>query len=299
MNYKVGTRGSRLALVQTDIVINKLKKANPSDNFEKIIFKTSGDKDQKRDLELIGEKGVFADTIEAALQEGQIDFAVHSMKDMPSKSLEGLTFAKAWEREDARDVLILRDNFKSLDDLPHGAVIGTCSKRRDFQLRQIRNDLKTTLIRGNIDTRIKKLHDGYSNGVKIDGIIIAAAGIKRLGRSDEITKYFTVDEIIPSPAQGTLCIELRKDNADLLGKCNTLYDPNNDIVTSIEREFLLKIGATCHEPIGAYAEIYDGKIMFRAIYGSPDGSKLAKVKIVDDKDKIVDRAIKEITEKLK
>lgn len=299
MDYKVGTRGSKLALIQTDIVVGRLKKANPNDNFEIKIYKTSGDKDQKSDLELIGEKGVFADTVESALQNGEIDFAVHSMKDMPSKPLEGLTFAKAWEREDARDVLILRDNIKCLDDLPHGAVIATCSKRRDFQLKQLRPDIKTTLIRGNIDTRLKKLSDGYSNGVKIDGIIIAAAGIKRLGRSDEITQYFTVDEIIPSPAQGTLCIEVKKGNTDLLSKINALSDCNNDIVTNIERDFLLKIGATCHEPIGAYAQIVGDKICFRAIYGNNDGSKLAKVKVIENKENVVDVAIEKITEKLK
>lgn len=299
MNYKVGTRGSKLALIQTDIVISKLKKANPNDNFEKIVYKTSGDRDQKNDLELIGENGVFADTIETALQNGKIDFAVHSMKDMPSKPLEGLTFAKAWEREDARDVLILRENFKSLDDLPSGAVIGTCSKRRDFQLRSLRSDLKTTLIRGNIDTRLKKLKDGYSNGVKIDGIIIAAAGIKRLGREDEITQYFSVDEMIPSPAQGTLCIELKEENTKLLEKINALSNYDNDTVTSVEREFLQKIGATCHEPIGAYAQIAGGKICLRAIYGNSDGSKLAKIKITQSKDRVADAAVKEITERLK
>lgn len=299
MNYKVGTRGSKLALIQTEIVTGKLKKANPNDNFEIIIYKTSGDRDQKSDLESIGEKGVFADTIESALQSGKIDLAVHSMKDMPSKPLEGLTFAKAWEREDARDVLILRDEFKCLADLPSGAVIGTCSKRRDFQLRQLRPDLKTTLIRGNIDTRLKKLADGYSNGVKIDGIIIAAAGIKRLGRENEITQYFTADEIIPSPAQGTLCIEVKEGNTELLEKINALSDCENDVVTSVEREFLLKIGATCHEPIGAYAQIVGGKICLRAIYGNDDGSRLAKVKITESPDKVVDIAIKEILERLK
>lgn len=299
MNYRVGTRGSQLALVQTNIVINRLKKANPDDNFEIIIYKTSGDKDRKSDLELLGGRGVFADAIENALINNEIDFAVHSMKDMPSKPLAGLTFAKAWEREDARDILILRDNVKSLYDLPYGAVIGTCSKRRDFQLKQMRPDIKTTLIRGNIDTRIKKLQDGYSAGVKIDGIIIAAAGIKRLGRENEITQYFSVDEIIPSPAQGTLCIELREGNIDLLNKIDALHDYNNNIVTSVEREFLLKIGATCHEPIGAYAEIEGDDVCLRAIYGNDDGSKLAKVKITANKKEVVDLAIKEITEKLK
>ena len=149
MRYLIGTRGSKLALVQTDYVIDKLKRAYPDDDFKAVIIKTTGDLEQKKSLDKIGSKGIFV----------KIHMAVHSMKDMPDEPVAGLTFAKAWKREDPRDVLVLK-NAASLDELPHGAVIGTGSKRRKYQLLKLRPDLKVVGIRGNIDTRLRKLYDG-------------------------------------------------------------------------------------------------------------------------------------------
>ena len=246
MRYLIGTRGSKLALVQTDYVIDKLKRAYPDDDFKAVIIKTTGDLEQKKALDKIGSKGIFVKEIEDELLSGKIHMAVHSMKDMPDEPAAGLTFAKAWKREDPRDVLVLK-NAASLDELPHGAVIGTGSKRRKYQLLKLRPDLKVVGIRGNIDTRLRKLYDGeiiYEevsdntvnnneiadekqnkyNEYRLDGIILAAAGIKRIGRDSEITQYFSEDDMIPAPAQGTLALELRADNAKLMAKLDALSD---------------------------------------------------------------------------
>lgn len=297
MKYKVGTRGSALAVVQTNIVLDRLKSAYPEDEYEIVIFKTTGDREQSKSIELLGGKGAFTDTIENALLCGEIDFAVHSMKDMPAKLPDGLIFARAWEREDARDVLILRD-CKSLDELPAGSVIASCSKRRNIQLKMLRPDIEITGIRGNIDTRLKRLEEGSYNCVKIDGIILAAAGIKRLGREKEITQYFSTDEMIPSPAQGTLGIELRAESISLLNKLNTFSSKENELCTSIERAFLKQICADCHEPVGAYAEIKNEMVTFRAIYATQEG-RLARVKLTDSiKADIVAQAVKEVKRQL-
>ena len=240
MRYLIGTRGSKLARVQTDYVIDKLKRAYPDDDFKAVIIKTTGDLEQKKSLDKIGSKGIFVKEIEDELLSGKIHMAVHSMKDMPDEPAAGLTFAKAWKREDPRDVLVLK-NAASLDELPHGAVIGTGSKRRKYQLLKLRPDLKVVGIRGNIDTRLRKLYDSeiiYEevadntvnnneianekqnkyNEYRLDGIVLAAAGIKRIGRDSEITQYFSEDDMIPAPAQGTLALELRADNARADGK---------------------------------------------------------------------------------
>ncbi|MBQ9229025.1 MAG: hydroxymethylbilane synthase [Eubacterium sp.] len=297
MNYKVGTRGSALALVQTKLVTDRLQSAYPEDTFETVILQTTGDRNQQQSIELLGGKGVFTDTLEAAILSGAIDFAVHSMKDMPAALPKGLTFAKAWEREDARDVLILRDH-RSLVALPEGAVIASCSQRRTLQLNALRPDLRITAIRGNIDTRLRRLAEGSCNGVPIDGIILAAAGIKRLGRDGEITQYFSVDEMIPSPGQGTLAIELRSDNKALLRKLNVFCDPTNVLCTALERDFLAQIGASCHEPVGAYAVQENGAVTFRAIYGTEDG-RLARIRFTESKpENIVPKAVKEIKRQL-
>ena len=181
MRYRVGTRGSKLALVQTKQVIEKLKTTFPEDEFDVVIIKTTGDMDQKSRLDQIESKGIFVKEIEEELLEEKIHLAVHSMKDMPDTPSDGLIFAKAWKREDPRDVLILREAV-TVDDLPKGAVIGTGSKRRKYQLLKIRPDLNIVGIRGNVDTRIRKMKEE-----EMDGIVLAAAGINRLGREQEIT----------------------------------------------------------------------------------------------------------------
>lgn len=309
MRYLIGTRGSNLAFVQTDYVIDKLKKAYPDDDFEAVIIKTTGDIEQKKALDKIGSKGIFVKEIEDELLSGKIHMAVHSMKDMPDEPAAGLTFAKAWKREDPRDVLVLK-NAASLDELPQGAVIGTGSKRRKYQLLKLRPDLKVVGIRGNIDTRLRKLYDGE---IMLDGIVLAAAGIKRIGREAEITQYFSEDEMIPAPAQGTLALELRADNAELMQKLDALSDEETDLCANVERDFLKQIGGNCHLPVAAYCDIVSVKdssndiskssrLRLLAMFGSEDGNSLARTEQVwdmtTDRNDIVERAVNDIRYKL-
>lgn len=316
MRYYVGTRGSKLALVQTNYVIDRLKEAYPEDEFESVVIKTTGDIQADRQLDKIGSKGIFVKEIEEELADGRIQMAVHSLKDMPEEPEAGLTFAKAWKREDSRDVLVLK-NAKTLDELPQGAVIGTGSKRRKYQLLKLRPDLKVVGIRGNIDTRLRKLYEGEpvcegeaalsagaektvddtakdelgTNRLILDGIVIAAAGIRRIGRAEEISQYMSVDEIIPAPAQGTLALELRADNTELLAKLNALADEDTDRCVQMERAFLKQIGGDCHTPVAAYCDINDrGELELRAMYGSEDGSQLASTRVTEADDDVAECA---------
>ncbi len=292
MHYVIGTRGSKLALIQAENVKSKLESVYKDDTFEIKVIQTTGDKNPERALESIGTKGIFTEEIESQLLSGSIALAVHSMKDMPGEINENLTFAKAWDREDARDVLIL-NGAKALDELRHGAVIGTGSKRRAFQLKKLRPDINIVNIRGNVDTRIKKLHDPKEG---LDGIIIAAAGIKRLKREDEITAYLSCDMMIPAPAQGILAIEIRKDNTELLDKLNYFSNEEADTAVRLERQFLKEIGGDCHYPIGAY---YDGTGMFYALFGKEDGSKIASVKRNVNADDNIEELIQDVVRQIK
>ena len=275
MKIKVGTRGSALALAQTRFVIERLEKAYPQDTFEIVVIRTTGDREQKKALDQIGSKGIFTTEIEQALMAGEIQMAVHSMKDMPGEIAEGLTFAKAWKREDPRDVLILREA-ASLAELPRGAVIATGSKRRQYQLQALRPDLRFVGIRGNVDTRIKRLHSGLDDGTPIDGIVLAAAGLIRLGREKEITEYLSPEEMIPAPCQGILALELRADNLGLKEKLDALSDEQTSRQQTVEREFLAACGGDCHLPIGAYLDA-DGGLLY-TLLGNEDGSILNRKK---------------------
>ena len=299
MDIKIGTRGSKLALAQANYVLDSLKSSFPDNNYEIVVIKTTGDLDQNRPLDAIGSKGIFTDEIEDALLSGRIQLAVHSMKDMPDTLKEGLVFAEPWDREDARDVLIL-NQYKSLADLPQGAKIATGSKRRSYQLLALRPDLNLYPIRGNIDTRIRKLREGLADGTKLDGIVLAAAGLKRLGLSNEISEYFNVDDMIPAPAQGTLAIELKSDNYELLDMVNSLSDSTIRDITFLERGFLKKIGGDCHLPIGAYASVTDEGYELRALFGTEDGSKLARTKQagIAANEELIDRAVADIKQQL-
>lgn len=299
MIIKVGTRGSKLALAQTNYVIDKLKEHYPEHEYQAVVIKTTGDLDLNRPLDAIGSKGIFVDEIEKALLSGEIQMAVHSMKDMPSVLAEGLIFAKAWEREDPRDVLILK-NAKSLKDLKNGANIATGSKRRSFQLLQLRPDLNICPIRGNIDSRLRKLEEGLSDGTELDGIVLAAAGLRRLGLSEHITEYLDADAVVPAPAQGTLAIELAEKDIELLDMVNSLSDKKTEEAVFLERGFLKAIGGDCHVPVGAYAEAGDDGYTLIALFGNEDGSRLAKT-VVTGKEAsfdLIEKAVNEINSRL-
>ena len=209
MKYIIGSRGSRLALIQTKYVQEKLAKAYPEHTFEIQIIKTKGDKIQNKPLDKIGGKGLFVKEIEEKIISGEIHMGVHSMKDMPSTPAKGLVFTKVWKREDPRDVLILR-TAKHLSELREDAVIATGSKRRAFQLLKLRPDLQIINIRGNVDTRLRKMEEQ-----QLDGIVLAAAGLKRLGMEDVITQYLAPEDMISAPAQGALALEVREDQKEL------------------------------------------------------------------------------------
>lgn len=266
MNYKIGTRGSKLAMIQAELVRERLQKAYPEDTFEICVIRTKGDRLKDVPLGQIDGKGIFVTEIEEQIQKDVIQLGVHSMKDMPAHPAKGLVFAKAWEREDPRDALILR-SVHTLSELPKGAVIGTGSKRRAFQLLAIRGDLQIVDIRGNVDTRLRKMQEQ-----KLDGIVLAAAGLKRLGMEEVITRYLEVEEMIPAPAQGILAIELRADSKRLLDMLNALADEETEKMAMAEREFLKATGGGCHCPVGAYCErTKDGNLRLRAMSGDESG----------------------------
>lgn len=263
----VGTRGSKLALTQTKGIVTQLNHHYPDIECDIKIIQTKGDLFQNTALEKIGDKGLFVKEIEEQLLTGEIDLAIHSMKDMPSTSPLGLMFTKAPKREDSRDVLVLKGAFKSLADLPIRATIGTGSKRRKFQLLKLRPDLNVVPIRGNVDTRLAKIESE-----NLDGIVLAAAGLHRLGYHDKITEYLSTDEVIPAPAQGALALQIRENDTWLADKLQALEDQKAQLEIQIERGFLEGINGTCHEPIGAKATIVGEEFTLMGLYGDSVGN---------------------------
>ena len=260
----IGTRGSQLALWQTSFVKQQLAHHFPDVEVNLKIIKTTGDTIQNRSLLGLG-KGVFTKEIEIALLNGEIDIAVHSLKDLPTELPEGLCIAAIPKREDPRDVLITSTEFP-LEDLLSGAKIGTTSPRRKAQLLHIRPDLQVVDVRGNVDTRIRKLEE-----TDLDGIILAAAGIKRLLKEEVITQFFEIEEMVPAVGQGALAIEAREGDRDI----ENLLAPLNDFTTvaeiTAERTVLESLGGGCQLPIGAYAEHVDGELSLIGTVCHPEG----------------------------
>ena len=269
MKLVVGTRGSNLALVQTNWVVDQLKKENPEVEFEVKIIKTKGDLIKDLPLDKIGDKGLFVKEIEKSLLDGEIDMAVHSMKDMPSYLPEGLKFAHSPKREDPRDALIFKEGYKSLDDLPQGARIGTGSKRRKYQLLKHRPDLEIVPIRGNIETRIKKIETE-----NLDGVVLAASGLRRAGLEEKIDYYIPTDIMLPAPAQGILALEIREDDKETEKIIDSIKDNITKVQIDAERGFLIGVNGSCHIPMGAYCEVDGEKITLTGLYGDGDGKKI-------------------------
>lgn len=247
---RIGTRGSRLALEQTEQVIGVLKKKYPELNMEKVILHTKGDKILDKPLVDFGGKGVFITEFEEALQQREIDLAVHSAKDMPMELSEGLTIAGVLPRADARDVLVTRKGGQQL-------VIGTGSLRRQFQIKAIFPNVQCVPIRGNVPTRLQKVRDGAC-----DGAVLAAAGLERLGllgEPDFDYRYFSTKEMIPAGGQGIIAIESRADDetTDLV---NSISDRKTEMELETERKLLECLNAGCHEAIGAFSTIEIGQI---------------------------------------
>ncbi len=267
----VGSRRSKLALTQTKWVIEQLKKAGAPYEFEIKEIVTKGDKILDVTLSKVGGKGLFVKEIEAALLNKEIDFAVHSMKDMPAILPPGLTIGAVPPREDARDVLISK-NKQTLNELPAGSIIGTSSLRRSAQLLAMRNDIEIKWIRGNIDTRINKL-----NTEDYDAIILAAAGLKRMGWSDEVvTEYIDSTTCVPAVGQGALAIECREDDEELIQLLQSINCEKTNKAVQAERTFLHRMEGSCQVPIAGYAEWDEQDIRLTALVASPDGKTVYK-----------------------
>lgn len=275
MKIVVGTRGSNLALTQTNMVIDMIKEAHPNMEFEIKIILTKGDIVKDLPIDKIGGKEIFTKEIEKELLAGTIDMAVHSMKDMPAELPLGLKLSYTPKREDSRDVLILREGIKGIDDLPIGGKIGTGSKRRKFQILQHRPDLEVVGLRGNIQTRINKIITE-----NLDGIILAAAGIKRLGLElGERMIYLDKNIVLPSPTQGILAIEIREGDDRVHNILESISHSETEIQAKVERAFLKGAGGSCHVPVGANCKIVNDKIYLEGLLGTEDGEILIRKSI--------------------
>lgn len=273
----IATRGSKLALWQSEHIKAVLQEQNPGLEVELKVIVTTGDKIIDRPLAAIGGKGLFLKELEEAMLRGEAQIAVHSLKDVPTVMPDGLILAAITEREDVRDAL-LSEKYADIDALPKGAVVGTSSLRRRMQLERLRPDLQIKDLRGNVDTRIRKLKEG-----EFDAIVLAAAGINRLGLLDAVEHVYPISlfEMIPSMGQGALGIEAINDS-EVLEIVKRLNDDYSEMETTIERAFVDTLQGGCHVPIGVNATVLENEnIVVKAILGLPDGSEvLADTKLV-------------------
>jgi hydroxymethylbilane synthase len=268
---RLGTRGSLLARTQSRIVADELEKAHPGVQVELIIVKTTGDAITDKPLHDIGGKGLFVKELELALLAGEVDFAVHSYKDvpvtMPLVDESNLIIAATSVREDPRDVLVTRGDGRTLADLPTGGSVATGSLRRRCQVLNRRADLKVVPIRGNVDTRLRKLQEG-----NCDAVILALAGVKRVGLFDSaIMSAIEVDEMLPAPGQGALALQCRKDDSRMRDLLTVLNDADCTKCVEVEREIVRRLGGDCHSPIAAFAVIEQSDINLRVAVGARDG----------------------------
>ena len=264
---RLGTRASRLARLQTDLVSKALARIDPTIEFRSIEISTEGDRDLRTPLPEIGGKGVFTQELEQALHDGTIDLAVHSLKDVPVEPSVGLTLAAVGMREDPREVWISAKGW-TLATLPIGAKVGTCSTRRAAQLLVHRPDLQLAPLRGNVDTRIAKAGAG-----EFEAIVIAAAGVHRLGLTSAVTEYLPLEIMLPAPGQGALAVQCRADDAAVLELLRGLDERNVRAATDAERGFLEGLGGGCAAPIAAFGRADEGRIRLEGLVLSLDGQR--------------------------
>ena len=274
MKYTIGTRGSALSLAQTNWVISELKKNFPATEFEIITIKTKGDTDA-RPLFTINQKGIFEKEIDRAVAENKVDFAVHSLKDVPSELPDSLVLACIPKREDANDIFISKDD-TTLATIKQGSKIGTSSLRRAVQVSRKRPDVIVKPIRGNVETRIRKLQEG-----EFDGIVLAQAGIARLGLDVRFEKLSTKD-FPPSPGQGAIAIVARVDNNALIQTLKTIEDPDSRLAVEAERSLSLFVDSGCRFPVGALAQIKGDKLTLQVTVYSIDGKQSINVEKTGD-----------------
>lgn len=270
---RVGTRKSRLAMKQTEMVVEKLKARWPKTKWEIVTIATLGDRDRKRPLHEFGGEGVFVKELEHALLDGRIDIAVHSFKDMPTAISEGLAIAAVPIRDDAREAMISR--YSSFGELPTGSTVGSSSLRRRAQLLMLRGDLKVIPYRGNLDTRIRKIRSGEGP----DAAIVAIAGILRLGLAGEITRIFDEHEFLPAAAQGAIAVEARAYDDEVLEIVGAIDNISARVETEAERDVLKRLGAGCRLPVGVRCFYRDRKLSLIAKVFHPDGKKVVSAEV--------------------
>lgn len=264
MRLRIGSRGSQLAQWQANHIAANLRERGNEVEIE--IIHTTGDKILDVALAKVGAKGMFTKEIEDALASGQVDLAVHSLKDLPTELSEKFEIAAVPAREDPRDALC-STRYSSIDELPRGARVGTSSLRREAQLKALRSDLRVHPLRGNVDTRLRKLESG-----EYDAIILALAGLRRLGRTEFIRQIIPVEMMCPAAGQGALAVEIRSGDASVRNALAFLDDRASRAETECERALLKEMGGGCQVPIGASAKWHGGELHLEAVVASPDGS---------------------------
>ncbi len=270
MKLIIGSRDSQLAVTQTQWAIEELKKAHPNLEIEHKLIRTEGDKDQTTELDKFANLGVFVKELQIALLKGEIDCAVHSLKDVPELQPEGLALVCFPEREDPKDVFISQGT--PFIQLPQGAQVGTGSPRRIMQLRKMRPDIKFVPIRGNLDTRIKKVTDG-----ELDGIILAAAGLNRLNQKENITHSFSFDAMIPAIGQGCLALESRDEDTETISLLRSINHDLTEVAIRMEREFMTRVGGGCKVPMACHVYPYGDGFRMMAIMGDAKVDNMARI----------------------
>ena len=265
---RIATRQSRLALWQAEHVAALLRAAHPDLEVALVPMTTQGDRILDRALSDVGGKGLFIKELELAMAENRADIAVHSMKDVPTELPEGMCLGAMLPRADPRDAFV-SNRFASFDALPQGARVGTSSLRRQSQLLATRPDLELMTLRGNVDTRLRKLDEG-----QYDAIILAAAGLLRLGLEERITHYIDVERSVPAVGQGIIGIECRSADSQSIERIATLNDAQSWKCCEAERSFAERLQGNCQSPIGGFADIRDGQLQLRGVIASPDGREL-------------------------
>jgi hydroxymethylbilane synthase len=279
MIFKIGTRGSKLALAQSQWIKKRIETKYPHIQVELVKIKTTGDKILNSPLSKIGGKGLFVKEIEEALIREKIDVAVHSMKDVPARLPVALTLSTFPEREDPRDALISIGD-RTIDELPQGSGVGTCSLRRAAQLLHLRPDLNIVPLRGNIETRLRKLRSG-----DLQAIILATAGIKRLGLATNITQVISPEKILPAIGQGALGLEVRRDDEATINLLDFLNHKKTEVTIRAERAFLNELEGGCQVPIAAFARLNGKNLRLEGMVAELDGSKIIRDEISGEKDR--------------
>ncbi|MBN2181928.1 MAG: hydroxymethylbilane synthase [Sedimentisphaerales bacterium] len=270
-SIRIASRASKLALVQTDIVRKLLEDLHPDIRCSIVRITTQGDRDKSDFLYQAESRGLFTSEVENALLDGRADLAVHSFKDLPTLAREALVIAAVPKRESPADAVVAREKINSLEDLPPGVTIGTSSLRRIAQLKLFRNDINCIPLRGNVETRVRKVTEG-----KVDAIVIACAGLNRLGLAEKISVVLPPKEFIPAPAQGALAVQIRADDEELASLVSKIDDTNSRIAVEIERCVLETVHGGCSIPLGVYSRIYGDTITIDAILCDLDGKNYVK-----------------------